>query len=274
MSSWRLILSNKSDPYVNMAIDEALLQNYTYGESLPTLRVYGWEPAGITLGSSQKVDSTLNLAECRKDKIDFVRRMTGGEAILHDNDISYSLICSARDLNIPGSIKKSFRIITSFVTNTFRLLKLKPNYAGDEENYAHSDPSEFCFATTEQFDILVQGKKLGGNAQKRIRDVIFQHGSIPIELDFERINRYFHEDLSGLDKKVISLNDALGRQIGFSETSKLLVESFKTTFSVTLNRAPLTEAEIDLSHTLLEEKYKTKQWNYFRRARIITKDKE
>ena len=274
MDNWRLIISAPSDAATNMAIDEAILQTYIHKGGLPILRIYSWQPAAISLGSAQFLDNALNLPQCLSHKIEFVRRITGGEAIYHDNEITYSIVCSKKDLNVSDSVKKSFRVLTTFVFNAYRQLGFKPYFAGDIENYKHGDASEFCFATTEKFDILINGKKIGGNAQKRSRDIIFQHGSIPFSLNFSNIKIFIKEDLEGIEKKVTCLDDELKREISFEEISCLLIDSFKSSYNVNLKKKSLTRAEEDLAYTLVKEKYKTKQWNYFKKARIVKKEED
>jgi len=269
MDTWRLILSQDSDAFTNMAVDEALMQTYIYKERVPILRFYRWRPPAISMGAAQKPDQVLRLSTVKRDNVDFVRRMTGGEAIFHSDEITYSIICCKRDLNLSDSVERSFRVITNFLVNAYRQLGLKPYYAGDRKEYAHGRESPVCFATREKFDIIVNDRKLGGNAQKRVSDFIFQHGSIPLSLDFEKMRRYFLGDLNNIEEMAISLEEALGKSIRLDECIKHLKESFKSTFPVKLIKSFLSEKEQNLAHALREEKYATKQWNYLRRTKIM-----
>jgi lipoate-protein ligase A len=269
MDTWRLILSQDNDAYTNMAVDEALMQTYIYKERVPILRFYRWHPAAISIGVAQKPDKVLRLSTVKRDNVDFVRRMTGGEAIFHKDEITYSIICCKRDLNLSDSVERSFRTITNFLVNAYRELGLKPHYAGDRKEYAHGGESPVCFATREKFDIIINDKKLGGNAQKRVSDFIFQHGSIPLCLNFEAMKRYFVGNLDNMEKMAISLEEALGTAIRADECIKHLKESFKKTFSVKLIKSFLSEKEQNLVYALREEKYDTKQWNYLRRTKIM-----
>jgi lipoate-protein ligase A len=272
MANWRLIISPPEDAFTNMAVDEAILQMYTHKGGIPTLRIYGWKPPAISLGFSQTPDDALSLAHCRRNNIDFVRRITGGEAIYHDQEITYSLVCRKSDLNISDSVRKSFRLLTTFVFNAYRKLGFTPHFASDLANYRHGDASHFCFATIEKFDIIINNKKIGGNAQKRTKDIIFQHGSIPIALDFKKIKTLINEDLKDVERKVTCLNELLKSEVRYKEVTRVLIDSFKSSYNVGLNRMTLSRQEKDLSHTLLQEKYKTKQWNYFKRSRIIKRE--
>jgi len=272
METWRLICSPKADAFTNMAVDEAILQTYIQHFKQPTLRIYGWQPAAFSIGVGQKPAEALNLEACRQDRIDFVRRMTGGEAVFHDREITYSLVCSKQDLGLPNSVKQSFRVLTGFVMRFYETLGLTPCFAADAPGYAHGDSSEFCFATREEFDILIAGKKIGGNAQKRIGGVVFQHGSIPFSLNTAGIAGYFRQDISYAASYITSLQDVLKQPVTFETAAKVLLDSFKVNFSVILNEEKLSIQELDLAHVLEEEKYSTRQWNFFRSTRIETKE--
>ncbi len=272
MRTWRVIISPDMDPYMNMAIDEALLQAYDLKKQTPVLRFYRWKRPAVSIGVAQKPLETLALSSMSTENIAFVRRMTGGEGVYHDQEITYSLVCSKEDLSLPDSVRKSFRIITNFILDAYREFGLKPYYAGDRQGYSHGQEASFCYSTREHFDVMVDGKKLGGNAQKRIGTIIFQHGSIPLRLDCKAIKRCFRGDLGNIEDNIISLAQACGKEINFDEGVKQLKSSFAKAFSVKLLKSFLSEHEQDLAHSLLQEKYKTEDWNYFRRTRIVKKD--
>ena len=133
MSYWRLIAPSTRDPYSNMAIDEALLREYEKGNTPPTIRFYRWEPS-ISLGYFQKAKNVLNLENCSKFNTPFVRRITGGEAIFHENDLSYSIVLSEKDLDLPRSIKDNFKILTMFIVNAYKSLGIKAKFFSDHQS--------------------------------------------------------------------------------------------------------------------------------------------
>lgn len=272
MKTWRVIVSADTDPYMNMAVDEALLQTYDYNKQMPVLRFYRWPAPAISIGISQKPLEALNMPSIRARNISFVRRITGGEGIYHDCEITYSLVCSKADLELPDSVRKSFRAITNFILEAYREFGLKPYYAGDTQEYAHGEAASFCYSSKEHFDVMVDGKKIGGNAQKRTGDIIFQHGTIPLRLNFAAIKRCFRGELGDIENNITSLSQACGRDVNFEEGVKQLRNSFSKVFSVRGLKSFLSEHETDLAHTLVQEKYKTEDWNYFKRTRIMKKD--
>ena len=259
--SWRLILDQKCDGYYNMALDEAILLNYN-SVRIPTLRIYGWDKPFISLGYNQSIEKVLNF----KEELPFVRRITGGSAILHYKEVTYSLVCSLEDLNLSKEVKASYRRICSFLKCFYSQLGLEAFFAGDLD-FKNQEVKEklgkyknFCFSNWQHLDLLIQGKKIGGNAQRRRKNIIFQHGSIPQEIDFSYIRRII-KDSGELEAKTTSLNESLGKALGFDLLSSLLHLSFKTTFGVEFNQGKLLDLEKDNIVFLLKNKYKTKEWN-------------
>ena len=179
---WRLIVTTPLSGAENMAIDEALLRSFDPILSPPVLRLYGWNPPALSLGRFQKAAEVLDLERCRDDGIAVVRRMTGGGVIYHADELTYSLVCAPAQIPPASSIKDSFRVLTGFLLAFYRGLGLDAGYAVDAlpEGSRLGERTAFCFAGKESFDILVNGRKIGGNAQRRQKNVIFQHGSIPL----------------------------------------------------------------------------------------------
>lgn len=256
MTKWRLVLSGSENPFVNMAVDEAILKNYK-ADKIPTIRFYSWDPAGMSVGCFQPVEKILNVNFLKKSGIPIVRRMTGGESIFHDNDLSYSIVCSARDMDFPRSVKDSYFVLIEFIVNFYKEMSLAPEYF---DHIARG--SDFCFANKNIFDIKIKGKKLGGNAQKRSKDIIFQHGSIPIKIDRKKIMKIFKENLGRLNEDTISLSEALGKDVNFDNLADMLKGSFIKTYGAELVSGKLSKEEENLKDVLMEEKYENDEWNF------------
>jgi len=269
--TWRFIQSGSADAYTNMAFDEALLRQFSAGGCSPTLRVYGWLPAAFSVGLAQEPHAVLRLEECRGNNIPIVRRMTGGGAIFHCHELTYSLVCGKDDLGACGTVAASFRRICSFLFNAYRDLGLKPEFsieraAGKVLPCRFNAP--FCFAGKEKYDILIEGKKIGGNAQKRSRGVIFQHGSIPLQNDIQAAISFLREEPRGLSDEVCSLDEALRRKIEFNDLSGILKKAFQQTFSVCLKDSVFTQEEHVLAGALRREKYAVSSWNNSREGSL------
>jgi len=256
--NWRLIISKKSSGYYNMALDEAILLDYAQ-RKVPTLRIYGWEEPFLTLGYNQDQREVLSQAEA----ISFTRRITGGSAILHDQEITYSLVCSMRDLSFFGGVKDSYGKLCLFIKNFYKKLNIKADFAKDVYSQGLGEYKNFCFSSFLPFDLLIENKKIGGNAQRRKRNIIFQHGSIP-----QKLNRYLISELikdtKDLDRKTTSLNEVLGCDTSFSKLSKALADSFRDTFCVDFIYQDLFDSERKLAIYLMENKYSQKSWNIYR----------
>ena len=110
-----------------------------------------------------------------------------------------------------------------------------------KSNAANSKESWFCFAEREKYDILINSKKVGGNAQKRVKDIIFQHGSIPLRSEIEKASAFIKYKPTDIEENTCSLSEAAGRDIGFSELKKNILESFKVIFSADLSESGLTD---------------------------------
>jgi lipoate-protein ligase A len=258
---WRLIMDAKSDGFYNMAVDEVLLQSYQESQK-PALRIYGWDKPFISLGYNQIPQEVLTPG----NTLPFVRRMTGGAAILHDNELTYSLVCAASDLALSRSVKESYRRICAFLVEFYRRLGLNAQFAcrsKDQEKLGQY--GAFCFASREEYDLLIFGRKIGGNAQRRRSDVIFQHGSIPLVLNPEAILRAIRAD-KDMESRCAGLNEFLKREWKFNKLSKTLAESFHETFKVKFQASVLSDKEKELCLQLMEKKYKTGDWNDFVRG--------
>jgi lipoate-protein ligase A len=266
-SCWRLINSVCRDAPTNMAIDEAIFRGVLEGSVPPTLRLYGWEPHAFSIGYGQHPQSVLDVAACRQDGVGIVRRITGGGAILHGDEVTYSLAATKADFGLNDSISNSFKVICAFILHAYRQMGLKPSFAVETDSVKEKVPlgaaEAFCFAGKEKYDILIAGKKLGGNAQRREKAAIFQHGSIPLRFDAAGPLKYLLRKPSGLDERVCALGDALGRSVCVNEIKDILIASFSATFGVTLQGSALTPKEQQRAETLYDEKYARDEWTLY-----------
>ena len=251
---WRLILDVKNDGFYNMAADEALVL-WHEKTGMPALRIYGWNTPFLTLGYRQKPSLVI------KDKnLPFTVRLTGGAAILHHNEITYSFVCSPGDLKLKSGVKDSYQKICQFLIYFYLKLGLKAQFAGDLTAEALGDYGNFCFSSFEYFDLLIGEKKIGGNAQARRKNMIFQHGSIPIDLDFAAIENSIY-DVSGLHGKVTFLHEH-GCGKDFLRLQKLLFLSFQETFKLKFQLSGFGDFENEACRKLLASKYLTHGWQF------------
>lgn len=238
-TAFRVILTEQKTAQENMAIDDALLSSYKNGDK-PILRLYTWDKS-YTVGISQH---PLDYPFKDDYNGNYAKRVTGGGVLFHGHDLSYSLVIPV-DLLQGFNIKESYEKICMFILDFYRKLGLNVCYAKDDER-VNLSKSEFCQVGFEAYDILVNGKKIGGNAQRRTKKAIFQHGSIPIT----NVN-----NSNTFDNKIgLSLED-IEKNISFDEAKELLVKAFADTFNVELEFSGLTNEENEKLEKLLKDKY-------------------
>ena len=262
MQKWRFIDSGNSDGPENMALDEALLQSFDSHSTQPVLRLYGWSPPALSLGRFQKADDILDLEKCRAAGVSVVRRITGGGVIFHADELTYSIVCAPHHIPASDSIKDSFRVLTAFLLQFYRDLGLDAGYAVDRKSSAEKigERSEFCFAGKETFDILINGRKIGGNAQRRKREVIFQHGSIPLIGRVDDGIKFLRVRPRGVKELVTSLSESgIAADSGVLKTR--LKDAFLNNLQAELLDETLTGDEQKLVERLKSEKYLNENWN-------------
>lgn len=245
-----------------MAIDEALLRSFNPDASPPVLRLYGWNPPTLSLGRFQKAAAVLDLERCRAEGVAVVRRVTGGGVIFHGEELTYALVCAPEQIPPTTSIKDSFRVLTGFLLAFYHRLGLEAAYAADvaPEGTRLGAHTAFCFAGQESFDILAHGRKLGGNAQRRRKGVIFQHGSIPLHNLARQGLTYMREQTPAQAGSAASLDE-----FGVTAERELLLAGLATAFAdyfgVQLAHDRLSKAEQADQDGLLASRYGSDIWN-------------
>ena len=254
--NWRLIQDDYHDAYTNMAIDEVLLQ----GE-VPVLRFYRWRPPTISIGYFQRLEDEIDLEECKRQGIDYVRRITGGKAVLHDKELTYSFIIS-QDL-MPRSIIRSYKVISQTILIALENLGLEAEMS---EKIKRTQKSSLCFNDPSYYEIVVDGKKIVGSAQTRRNGRLLQHGSILIDFDIEKMSSLFKISSPAvrIKKRVTSLNQELKREVKFKNVATALKKGFEENFDVRLIPDELTREEKTLAREIATTKFSTREWNHLR----------
>ncbi len=238
-SQFRVIIDSKNSAVENMSKDEALLSCFKENDKA-ILRFYYWDKS-FTIGISQD----FSMYEfCEEFDGNYAKRVTGGGVLFHGHDLSYSLVIPTALLK-SYNIKQSYEKICYFLLNFYKKLGLKTNYAKDDESVELSK-SAFCQVGFEAYDILVNGHKIGGNAQRRTKRAIFQHGSIPL---YSVKNSNMNKERFGISLEELSIN------LDYNEATKLLLESFQESFNVEIEYSKLNEIELNKKEELLKGKY-------------------
>jgi lipoate-protein ligase A len=239
MKTFRLIRSQPASATYNMELDKKILGRYLE-DGVPVFRVYGWEKPSFTYGVSGSPEGLLDLERCERDSVDVVKRMTGGGILFHDDEITYSFVCGKGDVGEPSAPLVAYREICAFLIRFYDSLGLKASFAIEDPRFkARCVPHKICSASCEKYDIVINGRKIGGNAQKRSRQAIFQHGSIPRAIAWELMRRYIRSMPEGISSGVTTLSD----EIAVIPDRNVLEERLIAAFGGEFTAEPVEESE-------------------------------
>ena len=239
-----------------MAIDEAISIAYAAGAVPPTLRLYRWSCPSFSIGSFQKLESDW-LDFLKGGSIPLVRRMTGGRALLHDAELTYSVVSSTRDPLFSEGIKGTFHTIAGGLVAGLRRIGVEAEvHAPPREERAGRPRDPLCFASTSWYEITVQGKKLIGSAQRRWVSYFLQHGSLMVGRS--RVESPFSTG------NQIALTDLLAAVPPHEELEAAMREGFEASLPIALEPGLLTREEVERAESLIKNKYGNDAWNLHR----------
>lgn len=246
---FRMIPFQHFNAFMNMALDEAIMENVRTGTTLPTIRFYGWQPSAISIGYFQGLKNEVNLEECRQAGVDVIRRMTGGGAVYHDVDgeVTYSIIAPVS--LFPANIVDSYHLICKDIIYALEQLGI------------HA-----CFQPIN--DITIDNQKISGNAQTRRGGILLQHGTILYTVDVEKMFNLLNVDMVKVSDKLIkSVRKRVTSITAFSnvpiaDVIIALQKAFSRHREIIL--ADYSTQEMTRAQQLAEEKYRTDAWNALR----------
>ncbi|TRM13251.1 lipoate--protein ligase family protein [Lentibacillus cibarius] len=254
-----------------MALDETLLNWHREGKIPPTLRFYGWSRPTLSVGQFQKTHKTIDFGAVRTYNCQFVRRLTGGSAVLHDNELTYSIVVSEDHPGIPASVTEAYYILSKGLVEGFNNLGITVDYAMPDKQTAR-DRSAVCFEKAAFYEMMVDGKKLSGNAQTRNKGVLLQHGSIPMDMDTEMLYDLFlfpnnaikQRMRDAFHRKAITIDQLTNKTHTYDMMKDAFYAGFETGLDVTLQPFELSRQQWEEVYRLAETKYRTDDWNYYR----------
>ncbi len=265
-STWRLMIHGKNDPYFNMATDEAISKEVANGKVYPTLRFYRWNPATLSLGYFQRFSKEINYENCKKLNIGIVRRITGGRAVLHDDEITYSVSIPSNDPLFEKDLIQSYKLIAEALAEGLKILGLIPSFHQNKLPTEHS--SAACFDAPSIYELTVNNKKIIGSAQKRFVNSFLQHGSIPFTINADKL--FDCMIFNSIEQKERLKNNFLKKATGINqETSNIItidnainafIEGFEKKLNLNFIREDLTDEEKMLIQNHLYKKYQSKEW--------------
>jgi lipoate-protein ligase A len=249
-TSWRLIIDGDLPGARNMARDMAILEAVSNGKSAPTLRLYGWDPPCLTLGRHQGLDAA-DLDFCRSEGIDVVRRPTGGRALLHHHELTYSIVAKPGSGPLPRGLQEAYRTICSALVRAMGDLGVDAELTSGEVNLQLPGPRSTvpCFEAPAGGEVVVRGRKLIGSAMRAHADSILQHGAIVTGWDgrLQAGSMGLDSDAS-LRPQITTLTDELGQEPSRATVEQALIEAVSTEFRIEFeNSQPSAdEAAIEL----------------------------
>ncbi|WP_412520814.1 biotin/lipoate A/B protein ligase family protein [Staphylococcus simulans] len=271
--TWNFINSGSHDPFYNMAMDEALLNFVSRGEIDPVIRFYTWDPATLSIGYFQRLKKEIDIEKVKEKGYGLVRRQTGGRGVLHDKELTYSVIVPESHPNMPKTVTEAYRVISQGLLEGFKLLGFDAYFAvprSKEEREKLKQPrSAVCFDAPSWYELVVEGRKIAGSAQTRQKGVILQHGSILKDIDIDDLFDMFifkNDRLKDKMKqafidKAVAINDISDRTVTLEEMEVAFEKGFQKGLNINFKPLQLTkeqEAEVEE----LAEKYKSEEWTY------------
>lgn len=267
LAQWRIIKTKPAAGAWNMAVDEAILEAVGRVEVLPTLRLYAWDPPCLSLGISQSVKD-VDCAALERNGWQLVRRPTGGRAILHTDELTYSVIAPLDEPRVAGSVLESYRRLSAALLNALERLSLP---ARAEKEYALPQGTQageaVCFEVPSNYEITVDGKKLIGSAQARRKQGVLQHGSLPLYGDLTRITHALvYLDEATRERAALRLlthaanAQILGQSLTWEASAEAFAAAFRDTLNIQFLEEALTPGELRRADELAAEKYGHPSW--------------
>jgi lipoate-protein ligase A len=264
---WRLIYTHPARGAWNMAADEAILEHIGRSQSPATLRLYAWDPPCLSLGHAQPY-SDVGVARLKENGWEVVRRATGGRAILHTDELTYSVTGSVEEPALAGSVLESYDKLAKALLHAMRDMGLAVEMKQGMHEPAAHNTNPVCFEVPSTYEITVNGKKLIGSAQARRKEGVLQHGSLPLTGDLSRICQalVFKDEAARnraaqrLLERAATVESVLGGKIEWETAAQAFVQGFEAELGIRLERGEMSASEIQRTEELVREKYAHPSW--------------
>jgi lipoate-protein ligase A len=244
-----------------MAVDEAILDGYA-GDAPPqgpTLRLYSWSPATLSLGARQ--DPGHDPSYLRRNAIGLVRRPTGGGAVLHEHERTFAVVGSLRREPFPGGVLDTYRRVAGALVRALRALGIEAEAWSNVEAAERAVASPLaCFARPSAHEITIAGRKVIGSAQTRRHGAFLQHGSILLRAGAERLAGALGAPVDAA--RFAGLEDCAGRPIASEEIDGALVAGFEAELGARLAPGELSADERERATRLRCWKYDSAEWTF------------
>jgi lipoate-protein ligase A len=264
---WRLILSPPLPGADNMALDEALLESAAARRQPPTLRLYQWDPACLSLGHAQPVEDA-DVERLRSFGWHLVRRTTGGRAVLHTDELTYSVTAPIDHPLLAGGVASSYRRLSQGLVAGLRLLGVDADTAPEQPLTEADRSNPVCFEAPSAYEITAGGRKLIGSAQLRRAAGVLQHGSLPLWGDLGRIcNVLAYRDMAAralaaerLRRRATTLEQLLSRRVAWDQATESLAAGFREALNLQWTIGEPSDGEQTRAVALRSERFASDGW--------------
>lgn len=249
-----------------MAVDEALFHSAVEGLAPPTVRLYGWSRPTVSIGFRQDLAKTCDLDACRRLRIDTVRRLTGGRAVLHDRELTYCVAAGAEKRFRGLSVREVYLWVNDVLRRAFERNGIPVDPAPSRADKAERalDDALPCFAVPTRHEITSGGRKLVGGAQKWSRRGFVQHGSVLMELDGALWSKVWGQDAAALTEAV-GVVELSQKRLSTAQLMPLVASEFERALGEPASEDELLPSEAEMATTLASEKYSSPEWNVLRK---------
>ena len=248
---WRLLKTENNSAFTNMAIDKAVLVASSKDLVPPTVRFYTWTPPAISIGYFQSLSDEVDLEACKNLGVQYVRRITGGGAVFHEKELTYSIVIPEANPKVPKNILESYRRICGAVIKGLKHLWIESKYAPIN-------------------DIVVNNKKISGSAQTRKLKTVLQHGTVLMDVDVDKMFKLLKVPdekikdklIADVKQRVTSIKHVSGNNVSFSDAADAMKTGFEEEFGIELADGVLNKEEINLTKKFERECFSTNEWNF------------
>jgi lipoate-protein ligase A len=273
-AQWRLLRHGAARGAYNMAVDAAILEMVIEGKSQPTLRFYDWSPACLSLGFAQSYSDIDEDARAQRGW-DVVRRPTGGRAILHTDELTYSVIGASDEPRLVGGVLESYKRLSEGLMHSLKFLGLPVERQPMREHNGFGElDNPVCFEVPSDYEITLHGKKIIGSAQARRKGGVrghggvLQHGSLPLFGDIGRITEILRypskerqqESADRVRARAATVEEGLGRKVSFAEAQDAFIRGFSEALNIDFIEGELSDDEKEATQRWLAERYAAPAW--------------
>jgi len=269
---WRFVDTGPGDPFFNMALDEAIARTVACGQAPPTIRVYSWRPAAVSIGYAQRAQQVIDLKKCARHGVPVVRRLTGGRAVLHQREVTYSVIAGRRQWGSADSVTGIYKRIGLALVAGLQTLGIDAELSRPRQDRTRpprrSGDAHPCFSSAGRYEVMVGERKLIGSAQRWLEDAVLQHGSVLLGAEHSRLAELLPDQretagpraVRRLAAKTVSLTTLLSRPVSYEEVAGALRVGFGEVLGIELKSGSLSLREQTLARSLVRDRYGRLDW--------------